>query len=135
MSELDSLATVLDGTEAAVFAYGLVAGRLTGAQEQRAVSLMAVHRAERDRLRARIEALGGTPGAAAAAYEQPFPVVDAASARRLAALVEDRLAGQWAGLAAASGGQARASAALQAQESLVRSVTWSGVAPVWAGTA
>ena len=38
---------------------------------------MAVHRAQRDRLRARIIALGGEPGAAAPAYVPPFPVDDA----------------------------------------------------------
>lgn len=135
MSEIDSLALVLDGTEAAVYAYGVVAARLTGTQESAAVRAMTAHRSQRDRLRARIIALGGDPGAAAAAYTPPFPVADAGSARRLAALVEDRLAGQWAGLAAATTSSARRAAAQQAQECAVRSVTWSGVAPVWSGAA
>ena len=133
MSEIESLTLVLDGTEAAVYAYGVVAGRLTGSQETAAVRAMASHRAQRDRLRARILALGGEPGAAAAAYAPPFPVGDARAAQRLAALVEDRLAGQWAALAASTTSAARSSAALQAQECAVRSVTWSGVAPVWSG--
>lgn len=133
MSEIDSLATVLDGTEAAIYAYGLVAAPLRGAARDRATSAMATHRVQRGRLRARIIALGGTPGAAAPAYVPPVAVTDAASAARLAALVEDRLAGQWAGLAAASEAAPRASAALLAQECAVRSVTWSGVAPVWSG--
>ena len=46
----------------------------------RAVRAMAVHRTQRDRLRARIIALGGEPGAAAAAYDPPFAVDDAAAA-------------------------------------------------------
>jgi hypothetical protein len=133
VSEIESLVLVLDGTEAAVYAYGVVAGRLSGAEEASAVRAMAAHRAQRDRLRARIIALGGEPGAAAAAYTPPFPVDSARAARRLAALVEDRLAGQWAGLAASSTSAARTSAGQQAQECAVRSVTWSGVAPVWAG--
>ena len=133
MSEIDSLATVLDGTEAAIYAYGLVAAPLRGAARSRATSVMAGHRAQRDRLRARIITLGGTPGAAAAAYVPPVAVTDAASAARLAALVEDRLAGQWAGLAAASSAAARSSVALLAQECAVRGVTWSGTAPVWCG--
>ena len=135
MSELDSLAVVLVGTEAAVYAYGVVAARLTGTQETAATRAMAVHRAQRDRLRARIIALGGEPGAAAPAYVPPFPVDDAKAARRLAALVEDRLAGQWAGLAADTTAAARTSAAQLAQECAVRSVTWSGVAPIWSGAA
>jgi hypothetical protein len=133
VSELDSLALVLDGTEAAVYAYGVVAGRVTGAQETAALRAMSAHRAQRDRLRARITALGGDPGAAAAAYVPPFPVDDARSARRLAALVEDRLAGQWAGLAASTTSAARTAASQQAQECAVRQVTWSGQAPIWSG--
>lgn len=133
MSELDSLAVVLDGTEAAIYAYGLVAARVSGSQETAAVRAMASHRAQRDRLRERIIALGGEPGAASAAYDPPFAVDDASSARKLAALVEDRLAGQWAGLAAASASAARTAAGTLAQECAVRSVTWSGVAPVWSG--
>lgn len=133
MSELDSLAVVLDGTEAAIYAYGLVAARVGATAEQQALTAMAEHRSQRERLRARVTALGGAPAAAAPAYDPPFDVDDAASARRLAALVEDRLAGQWAGLAAASAPALRTAAAVTAQECSVRSVRWSGVAPVWAG--
>jgi hypothetical protein len=133
MSEVDTLQTVLDGTDAAVYAYGLIAAHLGPSQEQLALSAMAAHRGERDRVRARIVALGGTPSAAAPAYVTPAPVTDPASARRLAALLEDRLAGQWAAAAAASEGPRRSSSALTAQECAVRSVTWSGVAPIWNG--
>ena len=133
MSELDSLAVVLAGTDSAIYAYGLVAARVTGSAESSAVTAMAGHRAQRDRLRARIVTLGGEPGSSAPAYDPPFPIDSAAAARRLAALVEDRLAGQWAGLAAASTSTARSSAALLAQECAVRSVTWSGSSPTWSG--
>ena len=133
MSEIDSAVLVLDGTDAAVYAYGLVAARLAGAERARALAAMAWHRAERDALRARITALGATPPAASAAYTPPFEVTDAATARRLAALVEDRLAGQWAGLAAASPPGTRPGTALTAQACAVRSVSWSGTAPVWNG--
>ena len=133
MSEVESAAVVLEGTNAAVYAYGLVAARLTGTDQQRALSAMAEHRVRRDRLRATIAALGATPAAAAPAYTPPVAVTDATTARALAALVEDRLAGQWAGLAAASTGKARTDAALTAQTCAVRSVTWSGTAPVWNG--
>jgi hypothetical protein len=94
---------------------------------------MAWHRSQRDLLRARITALGSAPPAAAAAYTPPFPVTDAASARKLAALVEDRLAGQWAGLAAASSDATRTQDARTAQACAVRVVSWSGLAPVWNG--
>ena len=134
MSETESAVVVLDGTEAAVYAYGLVAARLpVGAERSKALSAMAWHRAQRDLLRARITALGATPPAAAAAYTPPVPVADAASARTLAALVEDRLAGQWAGLAAASSDATRTQDARTAQVCAVRVVSWSGFAPVWNG--
>jgi len=133
MSELDSLALALAGTDSAVYAYGLIAARVSGEELSRAISAMTSHRMHRDLLRGRISTLGGTPPAAAAAYTPPFAVTDAASARRLAALVEDRLAGQWAGLAAASSAAMRSAAALTAQECAVRAVTWSGTAPVWSG--
>ena len=133
MSELESVTLVLAGTDSAVYAYGLVAARVTGSERTRALSAMAAHRVQRDLLRARITTLGGTPPAAAAAYTPPFAVTDSASAGKLAALVEDRLAGQWAGLAAASSAGARSTAALTAQACAVRSVTWSGSAPIWSG--
>jgi hypothetical protein len=133
MSELERLGDVLEGVDAGVYAYGLVAARLDGDEQAEALADMASLRTERDRLRARISALGGTPAAAAAAYTTPFPVTDPASARRLAALVEDRLAGQLAALAAASTDASRARAAAVAAERAVRVVAWSGTAPVWNG--
>ena len=133
MTEVESAALVLDGTNAAIYAYGLVAARLTGTEQQRALSAMAEHRQRRDQLRTRIAAQGATPAAAAPAFTPPVAVSDAVTARSLAALVEDRLAGQWAGLAAASKDRARSDAALTAQTCAVRSVTWSGTAPLWNG--
>jgi hypothetical protein len=133
MSEVDTAVLVLGGTEAAVYAYGLVAARVTGAERSRALSAMSWHRAQRDSLRARIIALGATPPAAAAAYTPPVAVTDATSARALASLVEDRLAGQWASLAASSAAARRTQDALTTQACAVRCVTWSGTAPVWNG--
>jgi hypothetical protein len=134
MSEVESAVLVLGGTEAAIYSYGLVAARVpSGSDRSTALAAMAWHRLQRDLLRARITALGSTPPAAAAAYTSPFPVTDAMSARRLAALVEDRLAGQWAGLAAASAAARRTQDALTAQTCAVRVVTWSGTAPTWNG--
>lgn len=129
----DAVRTVLAGEDAAVYAYGVVAARVTGADRSRALTAMAAHRAARDVLLARLAAASESATPAAAAYTLPAPVTDAASARALAALVEDRLAGQWAGLAAASDGEERTAAALAAQACAVRCATWSGEAPVWSG--
>jgi len=130
---MTDVTTVLAGEYAAVYAYGLAAARLSGADRTAALDAMAAHRAQRDRLVARAAAGGASASPVAAAYDPPFPVADAASARRLAALVEDRLAGQWAALAASSTGQQRLADALVAQACAARSATWSGVAPVWNG--
>jgi hypothetical protein len=135
VSRTDALQTVLAGTDAAVYAYGVVAARLTGAERTRALSDMALHRAARDDLAAQVVGAGAVPTPAAAAYDLPAPVSDAASARRLAALVEDRLAGQWAGLAGQSDTAQRTAAATAAVACAVRQVGWSGLAPVWNGSA
>jgi hypothetical protein len=127
------MAIVLAGTDAAIYAYGLVAARVTGAERARALTAMAEHRVRRDQLRARIIALGATPSAAAPAYTPPFEVTDAVTARRLAGLVEDRLAGQWAGLAGAATGDDRFLAATLAQACAARGVVWTGASPTWSG--
>ena len=133
MSATDAAVTALAGEQAAVYAYGVIAAQLSGAQEKQALAALSAHRANRDLLLAQLQTAGATPSPAAAAYTLPSPVVDAASARTLAGLVEDRLAGQWAALAAASDGEQRSAAALVAQACAVRGVTWTGIAPVWSG--
>lgn len=133
MSEIERLQETLEGCDAAVYAYGLVAARVDGAEVERALTAMAELRAERDRLVQRVIALQGTPVAAAAAYVPPVPVTDARSARELAALVEDRLAGLFAALSASSTLAARSFAARSAQARAVRVVQWSGEAPIWNG--
>jgi ferritin-like protein len=133
MSEIDALNLVLGGEYAAIYAYGIVAAQLTGLEQQRALRVMADHRQQRDMLRAHIIDLGGTPVAAAAIYELPREVNSAKQARDLAGLVEDRLSGQWAGVAAVSEQAALAAAALLAVECSVRATSWVGTAPIWPG--
>ena len=67
---------------------------------------------------------------AAAAYDLPFEVDDSAAARRLAGIVERRLAGIYAQLAAALDEESsRKDAVLAARECATRSVAW-GADPV-----
>lgn len=133
MSEIDRLQEAIEGCDAGVYAYGLIAARLEGDEQETALTCMAELRSERDRLAQRVLSLDGTPVAAAAAYVPPSPVTDAASARALAALIEDRLAGQFAALAASSSLAPRSFAARTAQARAVRVVEWSGEAPIWNG--
>lgn len=121
------------GQDAAVYAYGLVAASLTGAAANAALTAMADHRVLRDQLRALLVAASADPPAAAAAYDPPFPVTDAASARRLAALVEDRCTGQLAALVGLLPAAQRQVIGRAAQQGAVRTVAWSGVAATWPG--
>jgi len=133
MSNIDALNIALAGEYAAIYAYGVIGAHLAGAEEKRALTLMADHRQKRDQLRAKIIDGGGTPVAAAAIYELPAEVSTPTQARALAALIEDRLSGQWAGVAAAATGSERTTAGLIAVECSVRSTSWSGKAPIWPG--
>ena len=133
MGNVDALNVALAGEYATIYAYGIVAAYLTGAEEKRALGVMADHRQQRDKLRDRINEQGGTPVAAAAIYELPGEVTSAKQARDLAGLVEDRLSGQWAAVAAASSGAERTSAALVSVACSVRATSWTGDAPVWPG--
>jgi hypothetical protein len=92
---------VLAAEHAMVWAYGTLGGRLPDDEQDRARTLLVAHERTRDSLRAALLAVGGTPPVAEAAYELPFELTDAASARRLAAQIETRLAAVYADLVAA----------------------------------
>jgi hypothetical protein len=129
-----ALQDAVKGQDAAVYAFGLVTAQLTGAAASAALAAMADHRVLRDYLRALLVAASASPPAAAAAYDPPFPVNDARSARRLAALVEDRCVGQLAALVGLLPEAQRRAVASAAQLGAVRTVSWSGVAATWPGS-
>lgn len=128
MTPAEAWSAVVAGEDAAVYAYGLVGGRVTGSDRQAALAALTAHRLRRDAAIRQVRSAKATVPAAAAAYDPPFPVTDAASARQLAAVVEQRLAGVYGQLAGAVSGPARKDAALAAQECAARSVAW-GAAP------
>ncbi|WP_202527528.1 DUF4439 domain-containing protein, partial [Streptomyces sp. SID5770] len=68
----------------------------------------------------------GAPVVAAAAYALPFRVADPAGAVRLAAVLEDRVAGVYSDLVRATEGPARREAAAALREAAVRAVRWRG---------
>lgn len=120
MSDLDAaLRAVIAGEDAAVYAYGIVAAH-AGAAAPRAERALAAHQRWRDRWSAAL----GAPVDAAVAYELPERVVDAASARALAALVERRLVPVYADLAAASTAAERDDAVRAAAQCAQRAVRW-----------
>ncbi|MFI1155202.1 ferritin-like domain-containing protein [Streptomyces sioyaensis] len=133
--ELTAVQAALAAEHAAVYGYGVVGGRITGDRRKEAQEAYDGHRARRDALRRVVRDLGGTPQAAAAAYELPFPVPDAAAAVRLATELEDRLAAVYADLVRAGGAVRRREAAAALREAAVRAVRWRGSGVAFPGLA
>ncbi|MEV6839703.1 ferritin-like domain-containing protein [Streptomyces sp. NPDC051133] len=134
-AELTALQAALAAEHAAVYGYGVVGGRIGRQRQSEARAAYDAHRARRDALTRDVRDLGGQPAAASAAYALPFPVPDAAAAVRLAARLEERMAGVYADLVRATTGDRRGSAAGALREAAVRAVRWSGESVAFPGLA
>jgi hypothetical protein len=133
--ELTALQAALAAEHAAVYGYGVVGGRIRAGRRTEARAAYDAHRARRDALTREVRDLGGTPVAAAPGYALPFPVPDSAAAVRLAAELEDRIAGVYSDLVRATGGERRRAAAGALREAAVRAVRWSGESVAFPGLA
>ncbi|MFI6807271.1 ferritin-like domain-containing protein [Streptomyces luteogriseus] len=133
--ELRALQAALAAEHAAVYGYGIVGGRIGAGQRTEARTAYDAHRARRDALVREVKDLGGRPVAASAGYALPFQVPDSAAAVRLAAELEDRVAGVYADLVRAAGGGRRALAAEALREAAVRAVRWRGESVAFPGLA
>ncbi|MEV5354236.1 ferritin-like domain-containing protein [Streptomyces sp. NPDC093516] len=133
--ELRALQAALAAEHAAVYGYGVVGGRIGDGKRAEARTAYDAHRARRDALVREVKDLGGRPVAAAAGYALPFAVPDAAAAARLAAELEDRVAGVYSDLVRAAGGERRALAAEALREAAVRAVRWRGESVAFPGLA
>jgi hypothetical protein len=133
--ELAALQAALGAEHAAIYGYGVVGGRILQARRKEAREAYDAHRARRDQLVRAVRDLGGAPEAAAAAYALPFPVPDSAAAVRLAAELEERVAGVYSDLVRASTAERRRLAAEALREAAVRSVRWSGESVAFPGLA
>lgn len=69
--DVERLGKALAGEHAAVFAYGLIGARTTGALRARATRAFDAHRARRDQLRGFISGRGGKPAEPEASYSLP----------------------------------------------------------------
>ncbi|MFG2683660.1 ferritin-like domain-containing protein [Streptomyces sp. NPDC048392] len=132
---LGALQAALAAEHAAVYGYGVVGGRIGEERRTEARTAYDAHRARRDSLAREVRDLGGEPVAAAAGYALPFPVPDSAAAVRLAAELEDRVAGVCSDLVRAAGGDGRAAAAGALREAAVRAVRWRGGSVAFPGLA
>ncbi|MFF4033017.1 ferritin-like domain-containing protein [Streptomyces sviceus] len=133
--ELEALQKALAAEHAAVYGYGVVGGRVGEARRAEAKAAYDAHRARRDALVRAVRDLDGKPVAAAPAYALPFPVPDPAAAVRLAADLEDRVAGVWSDVVRATGGERRRTAAEALREAAVRAVRWRGESVAFPGLA
>jgi hypothetical protein len=128
------LADALAAAHAAIFAYGLIGVGLAGDEADVRAARVAeeAHRTLRDNLVKTLTERQARVPVAEASYQLPFPVTDAGDARRLAVLVEERVAAVWrAALPAVTGGdRVRALDALV--DAAVRATGWrlaAGVEP------
>ncbi|MET8569153.1 ferritin-like domain-containing protein [Streptomyces sp. NPDC004783] len=133
--ELDALQAALAAEHAAVYGYGVVGGRIGEDRRAEARQAYDAHRARRDVLARAVTDAGGRPVAAAAGYALPFAVPDAPAAVRLAAELEDRVAGVYSDLVRAARGGVRATAAQALREAAVRAVRWRGGSVAFPGLA
>ncbi len=124
----------LAAEHAAVYGYGVV-GAHAGGRAAEARAGYDAHRARRDSLGRVVSGLGDRPQPAAAAYALPFAVPDEAAAVRLAAELEDRIAGSYADLVQAAEGDLRREAAAALREAAVRAARWRGGSVAFPGLA
>ncbi|GGW81927.1 hypothetical protein GCM10010503_69010 [Streptomyces lucensis JCM 4490] len=134
-AELAALQAALAAEHAAVYGYGVVGGRIGERRRTEARAAYDAHRARRDSLVREVRGLGGEPVAASAAYALPFQVPDAPAAVRLAARLEERVAGVYSDLVRAASGERRGAAAEALREAAVRAVRWSGESVAFPGLA
>ncbi|MFJ3905931.1 ferritin-like domain-containing protein [Streptomyces sp. NPDC090025] len=126
MTALDAAQAALAAEHAAVYGYGVVGAKVGEARRAEATAAFQAHRARRDGLRRTVRDLGGEPVAAAGGYQLPFAVPDPAAAVRLAAFLEDRVAGVYSDLVRSAEGPLRRDAAAALREAAVRAVRWRG---------
>ncbi|MGH1564865.1 ferritin-like domain-containing protein [Mumia sp. DW29H23] len=131
----DALQNALAGEHAAVYAYGLVAGRLdaqTPVQRQ-AATAFTLHRKRRDDLIAWLVKDEQAPVDAEPAYTTG-PVNTAADARRVAQQVESGLVRSWLAVVGPTEGERRAYACDAVSESASALLAWGGDPTALPGT-
>lgn len=120
---MTALAKALAAEHAAVYAYGVIGAKTSGALRARATTGFDAHRARRDQLRALMRRRGETP-AEPGSYQLPFVVNTAAQAARLAAYIEERVCAAYVELSADTDPGLRRLAVLATQECAVRGFGW-----------
>jgi uncharacterized protein DUF4439 len=126
MSEVSALQDVLSAENAAVFGYGVVGAHLAGPQRSAAMRDWVLHETDRDTVTGMLTSRGAQPVPAAAAYQLPFRVHDAAAAAQLAAYIEDRVTAAYLGLVALTAAGLRELGARKMRAAALRAAVWRG---------
>ena len=126
----EALAAALTAEYAAIYAYGPIGVRLSGAARTAARQAEAAHRRRRDALVLQLSTAGATVPPDRAGYALPFPITDRASALRLAVEVEERTAAHWRAALAATTGPDRDQALDALIDYSVRATRWRRTAGV-----
>ena len=121
-----ALQAALAAENSAVYGYGVAGAHLTGAHRAAAVRNWVAHENARDALTAMLAGRGAQPVAAAAVYELPFRVHNAAAAVALATVLEDRLSAAYLGLVGLADPALQAFGARGARTAALRAATWRG---------
>jgi hypothetical protein len=132
-SGIGALQNALAAEHAAVYGYGVVGAMLAGVTQSRARADWVAHQASRDNLNAMLTRLGATPVAASPAYQLPFPVANAQSAQKLAAILENGVTRAYLALVAVSDPTLRTFAAQAMQAAANRALAWSGTTSAFPG--
>ena len=119
-----ALQQALGAENSAVYGYGVAGAHLTGARRAAAVRNWVGHQNARDDLTAMLAARGAQPVAAAAVYDLPFSVHNAAAAIALVTLLEDRLSAAYLGLVGLADPALRAFGARAVRAAALRAATW-----------
>ncbi|WP_424211507.1 DUF4439 domain-containing protein [Streptomyces sp. BI20] len=132
---LEAAQAALAAEHAAVWAYGVIGARVAKERRDEARQAHEAHVTRRDSLARTVRRLGAAPVAAEAAYALPFRPDTAADAVRLAAGIEDGVAGACADLVRAARGSLRREAADALGAAAVRAARWRGVGVAFPGLA
>lgn len=124
MTPTEAWSAVVAGEDAAIYAYSIAGGRVSGSERRRALSGLEAHRRRRSKAAAIVTASGGTPPPASPAYDLPGNVGRARAARRLLGEVDVAMVAIYADAAAASAAEDRRWAARCAADSATSAVTW-----------
>jgi len=128
MTPIEAWSAVVNGEDAAIYAYSVAAAQLLGRDRRQGQAGLESHRQRRSRAAAALTALGAPAPSGASAYDLPSEVSRPRVARRLMADVDLALVGVYADAAASSTGADRRWAARSAADSATSAVAW-GAAP------